>query len=83
MCGGMNDRVHDLLLYGVDPSMVDLSMCLTHLQSQDVDSHISRETEAFMRAASRPWTPSRHAYLYGAELKACIASLCLVKVRYL
>ena len=80
MYGGLSDRVHDLLLCGVDPSMVDLSLCLTHLQSQDVDLHISRETEALIRAASRPWIPTHHAFLYGPEFRACIASLSLVKV---
>jgi hypothetical protein len=77
---GLIHRVHDLLLCGVDPSMVDLSMCISHLQREDVDLQSSRETEALIRAASRPWTPSRHAFLYGPELKACIASLSLVKV---
>jgi hypothetical protein len=78
--GGLNDRVHDLLLCGVDSSMVDLSMSISHLQSEEGDLHIYREIEALIRAASRPWTPSHHAYLYGSEFKACIASLCLVKV---
>ncbi len=80
MCGGFIDRVHDLLLCGIDPSMVDLSTCLAHLQSEEGNSHARRETEALIRAASRPWTPSRHAFIYGLEFKACIASLCLVKV---
>ncbi len=72
--------MHDLLLCGVDPSMVDLSMCILQLQSEEGDSQSCQETEALIRAASRPWTPSHHAYLYGPEFKACIASLCLVKV---
>ena len=80
MCGGLNDRVHDLLLCGIDPSVTDLSACLAHLQSEEGNSHARRETEALIRAASRPWTPSHHVYLYGPELRACIASLCLVKV---
>ncbi len=78
MYGGLIDRVHDLLLCGVDPSMVDLSMCLDHLKSDN--QRVYRETESLLRAASHHWTPSHHAYLYGPELKACIASLCLVKV---
>ncbi len=80
MYGGLIDRVHDLLLCGIDPSMVDLSMCLSHLQGKEGDSNVYRETEALIRAASHPWTPSRHAYLYGPEFRACIASVCLVKV---
>ncbi len=72
MYGGLIDRVHDLLLCGVDPSLVDLSASLTHLKG-DV-------AEGLLRAASHPWTPSHHAFLYGPEFKACIASLCLVKV---
>ncbi len=81
MYGGLIDRVHDLLLCGVDPSLVDLRSCLAHLKSEEGDEH--RETEALLRATSRPWTPSHHAFLYGPEFKACIASLCLVKVRSL
>jgi len=74
--GGLTDRVHDLLLCGVDPSLVDLSASLTHLKNKK-----AREIESLLRAASRPWTPSRHAYLYGPEFRACITSLCLVKVK--
>ena len=82
MYGGLIDRVHDLLLCGVDPSMVDLSTCLSHLKSGEGDvQHVYRETAAFIRAASRPWSPSHHAYLYGPEFRACIAFVCLVKVR--
>ncbi len=81
MYGGLVDRVHDLLLCGVDPSMVDLSMCLSNPKNEeDPDVHPSRETEALLRAASRPWIPTHHAFLYGSELRACIASLSLVKV---
>ncbi len=76
MYGGLTDRVHDLLLCGVDPSLVDLSASLSHLKNDE-----AREMESLLRAASRPWTPSLHAYLYGPEFKACIASLCLVKVQ--
>ena len=79
--GGLADRVHDLLLCGVDPSLVDLSVCLDHLRGNDKsDSHACQETEALLRVASRSWTPSHHAYLYGPHFKAYIASLCLVKV---
>ncbi len=81
MCGGLNDRVHDLLLCGIDPSMVDLGTCLAHLQSEEGNSHARRETEALIRAASHPWKPSHHSYYHGPEFKACIASLCLVKVK--
>ncbi len=80
MYGGLTDRVHDLLLCGVDPSILDLSMCLDHLQGEEGKIQAYRETEALIRAASRPWTPSHHAFLYGPEFRACIASLCLVKV---
>ncbi len=75
MYGGLTDRVHDLLLCGVDPSLVDLSASLSHLKNDE-----AREIESLLRAASRPWMPSHHAFLYGPEFKACIASLCLVKV---
>ena len=78
--GGLIDRVHDLLLCGVDPSMVDLTMCLDHLKSDD-KHHVYRETESLLSAASHHWKPSHHAYLYGPELRACIASVCLVKVQ--
>ncbi len=80
MYGGLIDRVHDFLLCGVDPSLVDLRSCLAHLKSEEGGLLAHRETEALLRAASRPWTPSHHAFLYGAEFRACIASLCLVKV---
>ncbi len=76
MYGGLTDRVHDLLLCGVDPSLVDLSASLLRLKNEE-----ARETESLLRAASLLWTPSHHAYLYGPEFKACIASLCLVKVK--
>ncbi len=79
MYGGLVDRVHDLLLCCVDPSLVDLSMCLDHLKNDDksVDHCLYGETEALLRAASRSWTPSNHAFLYGPDFKACIASLCV------
>ena len=80
MYGGLTDRVHDLLLCGVDPSLVDLSMCLDHLKGEEGKIQAYREIEALLRAASRPWRPSHHAYLYGPEFRACIASLSLVKV---
>ena len=80
MYGGLIDRLHDLLLCGVDPSMVDLSMCISYLQSEEGDSHAYRETEALMRAVSHPWIPSHHAFMYGPEFRACITSVCLVKV---
>ena len=80
MYGGLIDRVHDLLLCGVDPSLVDLSMCLDHLKNNY--SHAYRGTVALLRAASHHWTPSSHAFLYGPDFKACIASLCLVKVSF-
>ena len=80
MYGGLIDRVHDLLLCGVDPSLVDLSPCLSHLLSEDGGTVVYRETEALLKAASRPWIPTHHAFLYGPEFKSCIASLCLVKV---
>ena len=52
---------------------------------EDVEKHhdcVYRETEGLLRAASHPWTPSHHAFLYGPDFKACIASLCLVKVSF-
>jgi hypothetical protein len=76
------DRVHDLLLCGVDPSMVDLSTCIDHLQGEECDSLVYGETEPLLKAASRPWIPSHHTYLYGPEFRACIARVCLVKVKY-
>ena len=75
MYGGLIDRVYDLLLCGVDASLVDLSASLARLNHDE-----ARKIEALLRAASRLWTPSHHAFLYGPEFKACIASLCLVKV---
>ncbi len=82
MYGGLVDRVHDLLLYGIDPSLLDLSTCLDKLKSNDKssDQHVHRETESLLRAASRHWTPSHHAFIYGSEFRACIASVFLVKV---
>ncbi len=75
MYGGLTDRIHDLLLCGVDPSLVDLSVSLVHLNHEE-----ATEMESLLREASLPWKPSHHAYLYGPEFRACIASLCLVKV---
>ncbi len=83
MFGGLVDRVHDLLLCGVDPFLVDLSMCLDQLKSEEGDSNSCQETEILIRAASRPWILSHHAFLYGPEFRACIASVCLVKVKCL
>ncbi len=111
MFGGLIDRVHDLLLCGVDPSLVDLSTCLSHLRrseeeqlkrddndddydedqldNSDEDDHIADEDEyqceyqeivGLLKAASFPWKPSQHAFLFGPGFKSCIASLCLVKV---
>ena len=85
MYGGLIDRLHDLLICGVDPYLVDLGKCLTHLRrnklGQDPRVHVYEETEALLRASSIPWMPSHHAYLYGPQFKACIASVCLVKVK--
>ncbi len=83
MYGGLIDRVHDLLLCGVDPTLIDLSTCLSNLKSEeghDVYSYQNQETDVLIRAASLPWTPSHHAYLYGSDFKASIASVFLVKV---
>ncbi len=80
MYGGLIDRVHDLLLCGVDPSMVDLSMCLARLKSETGCSLVYGETDALIGAAFRPWIPSHHAFLFGPEFRACIASLSLAKV---
>ncbi len=109
MYGGLVDRVHDLLLCGVDPCMVDLSTCLDQLKSgvvqddaDDTDDEeddeeddteekerdevkenhqsVCREMETLLKTASHLWNTSNHIYLYGPEFKACIASLCLVKV---
>ncbi len=81
MYGGLIDRVHDLLLCGVDPSLVDLSVSLEDLKSDAKVDHLAfREMESLLRASSHPWEPSRHVFLFGSQLKACIASLCLVKV---
>jgi len=100
--GGFIDRVHDLLLCGVDPSMIDLnnrddgdndfsyfdddSSCYFTSEDEEKivyegsDYRVFFATESLLRAASHPWTPSHHAYLYGPEFRACIASVCLVKV---
>ncbi len=116
MLGGLVDRVHDLLLCGVDPSLVDLSTSLDQLKSgvvqddEDGKAHsddgiddddddegdheeekecaeekenrqsVSREVETLLKTASHPWNTSNHIYLYGPEFKACLASVCLVKV---
>ncbi len=82
MYGGLVDRVHDLLLCGVDPSMVDLNVCLEHLKSEKSVSLVYGETKALLKASSRSWIPSHHAFLYGPEFRACIACVCLVKVKY-
>ena len=81
MYGGLIDRVHDLLLCGVDLSLVDLRTSLSHLRDKEGDAVTYRATEALLKAASRPWIPSHHAFLYGPEFRACIASVCLVKVK--
>ncbi len=82
MYGGLIDRVHDLLLCGVDPSLVDLSASLAHLKSdENANVALFRETESLLRAASLPWRSSRHAFLYGPQFRACIATMCLVKVK--
>ena len=59
-----------------------LHLCLDHLKRTDKnsDQHEYRETQSLLRASSCPWTPSHHAFLYGPQFRACIASLCLVKV---
>ncbi len=84
MYGGLIDRVHDLLLCGVDPSMADLSKCLAHLKSDQYDKDdqdVYRGMESLLRVACTiPWMPSHHAFMYGPHFRACIASLCLVKV---
>ncbi len=104
MYGGLIDRVHDLLLGGVDPSLVDLSVCLDQLKSDvvqddaddnDEEDHeeekecdeekenhqsVYREMETLLKTALHPWNTSNHIYLYGPEFKACISSVCLVKV---
>ena len=80
MYGGLIDRVHDLLLCGVDPYLVDLSTCLARLESFD-HVHVIREMESLLRVACTiPWMPSHHAFMYGPHFRAYIASLCLVKV---
>jgi hypothetical protein len=81
--GGLVDRVHDLLLCGVDPFLVDLSPLLSHVQGEEGDLLAHQETETLIGAASHPWIPSHHAYLFGPEFRACIASVCLVKVKYI
>ena len=80
MYGGLIDRVHDLLLCGVDPSMVDLSMCLARLKSETGYMRVYRDTEALLRVIFHHWIPAHHAFLYGPDFRACIASVCLVKV---
>jgi hypothetical protein len=73
--------VHDLLLCGVDSSMVDLRKCLARLKS--ASQRVYREMEALLRVVFHHWIPAHHAFLYGPDFRACIASVCLVKVRCL
>jgi hypothetical protein len=75
--GGLVDRVHDLLLCGLDPSQVDLSISPSILSQNDF--LLFQETHALLQASIQ-WMPARHAFLFGPQFKACIASLCLVKV---
>ncbi len=77
MYGGLVDRVHDLLLCGVDPLLVDLRTCLDQLKGNRL---VYGETKALLKAASHPWIPTHHAFLHGPDFRACIASVCLVKV---
>ncbi len=81
MYGGLVDRVHDLLLCGVDPHEVDLR---GDKDDGDVTSPVHREMDALLIAASRhdsrAWRPSCHAFSYGPPFRSCMASLCLVKV---
>jgi hypothetical protein len=58
--------------------MVDLSACVDHVKQSD--KRVYGEAESLLRAASLPWIPTHHAYLYGSKFRACIASVCLVKV---
>jgi hypothetical protein len=84
--GGLVDRVHDFLLCGVDPSLVCLGprfyldYNLVHLLYEGCVCIGYRETNELLKAASRPWIPSHHAFLYGPEFRASIASVCLAKV---
>ena len=99
--GGLVDRVHDLLLCGVDPSLVDLSICAQR-PDNDADSeedssdeedstydkdvwrspYDDQQTEVLLKATAFPWKPKHHAFLYGPQFRACIASLCLIKVNF-
>ncbi len=52
MYGGLIDRVHDLLLCGVDPFLVDLRICLARIHRAvaasfgvDSDACMNRETD--------------------------------------
>jgi hypothetical protein len=80
--GGFVDRVHDLLLCGVDPHVADLTARLSSLRGDKDDDTILiyREMDALLIASSRAWRPSCHAFLYGPQFQACIALLCTVKV---
>ena len=83
--GGLVDRFHDLLLCGADPAAVDLSLPLDTLlrnpyQLGRVNEAVVGEMQWLVRMSSALWRPSRHAYLYGPEMRGCIASLCLVQV---
>ena len=85
MLGGLVDRFHDLLLCGADPAAVDLSLPLDMLscntyQLAHVNEAVVSEMQWLVRVSSELWRPSRHAYLYGPEMRGCIASLCLVQV---
>ena len=73
----MIDRVHDLLLCGADPIS-----CKCDHNPDMISCKCDHNPDAmrFIYNALRPWTPERHAYLYGPGLKACIFSMFLVKV---
>ena len=73
------DRVHDLLLCGIDPYADHLDNCLSTLSDLD-DGSCFEPVRALLNMASWAWKPSTHAHLFGHQLQACIASLCLVKV---
>ncbi len=92
MYGGFVDRAHDLLLCGADPSRLDFREVLSVLSSTDDKAHdisndekiVTNEAmQALMNMASMPWKATTHAYLYGPQFKACLASVFLVKVHLL
>jgi hypothetical protein len=73
------DRVHDLILSGVDPALIDTEACLDRIE-QVVPFYA--EMDAFLQLCCRTgWSPRRHAFLFGPQLKAWVFAIALVEVQ--